>query len=385
MHEREKLEGLFLRPATAEAIPIPFTTSEDFSDDRCSLHDLIGNMRLLTITLSGTAELTACNDYFLRFTGWARSEAIGCNWLEHFVPPRNRALPDAFFGLLLGLPNSRQHEQEIMCRSKKRALIRWNSSAVRNSSGDVVGVTSIGEDITEHRLLEREMLATSARERGRLAGELHEGLGQDIFGASLLAECVEVRAVKGLAPVAEDLAQLRSLLRSSLETCRRIECGLSPLLDMNGGIVKALRALTTMPAEFMPQVALTVLEGAPLRIDGVSLDHLYRIAQEAFANALKHASASTITVALDIQPLVVTLIVEDDGIGMPCDTAESERIGVKLMRYRGRAIGASMSIAQADPHGTKIVCAAPHTGESAPVQISNHNNRQHHERRGRCG
>jgi signal transduction histidine kinase len=229
------------------------------------------------------------------------------------------------------------------------------------------------------------MLATSARERGRLAGELHEGLGQDIFGASLLAECVEVRAVKGLAPVAEDLAQLRSLLRSSLETCRRIECGLSPLLDMNGGIVKALRALTTMPAEFMPQVALTVLEGAPLRIDGVSLDHLYRIAQEAFANALKHASASTITVALDIQPLVVTLIVEDDGIGMPCDTAESERIGVKLMRYRGRAIGASMSIAQADPHGTKIVCAAPHTGESAPVQISNHNNRQHHERRGRCG
>jgi len=330
-------------------------------------------MRLLAVTLSGNAELTDCNDYFLCFTGWARSELIGCNWFEHFVPPDNRGLPDGSCGLLIGLLNSRQHEQEIVCRSKKRALIRWTHSAVRNSSGDVVAVTSIGEDITEHRLLEREMLATSARERGRLAGELHEGLGQDIFGASLLAQSLENRNLKGLVPIAADLAQLRLLLRSSLETCRRVTCGLSPLLDMNGGIVQALRALTNKPDRFMPQVALTVLEAAPLRIDGVSLDHLYRIAQEAFVNALKHASASRIAVGLDIQPLAVTLIVEDDGIGMPRDTAGSDRIGLKLMRYRARMIGASMSIAQADPHGTTVVLRCPHASESSrSLQLAGH-------------
>jgi PAS domain S-box-containing protein len=318
-------------------------------------------MRLLAITLSGKSELTHCNDYFLRFTGWARSEVIGCNWFERFVPRENRGLPGEFSGLT-GPPDSWQHEQEIVCRSKKRALIRWNNSAVINSSGEVVSVASIGEDITENRLLEREMLATSARERGCLAGELHEGLGQDIFGASLLAQSVEHWAVRGLVPVAADLAQLRLLLRSSLETCRRVECGLSPLMDMNGGIVQALRALTKMPAQFMPRVVLTVVEAAPLRMDGVSLDHLYRIAREALENALKHAAASRITVGLDIQPSVVTLIVEDDGLGIRREMLESEGIGLKLMRYRSRMIGASLSIADAEPHGTKIELRCPRSG-----------------------
>jgi PAS domain S-box-containing protein len=326
-------------------------------------------MRLLAITLNGNAELTYCNDYFLSCTGWARSDVIGCNWFEHFAAPGDRRLPDGFLGFLRDLPNSWRHEQEIVCRSRKRALISWNNSAVRNSSGDVIAVACIGEDITELRLLEREMLEASARERVRLAGELHERLGQDIFGASLLAQSVESGAVKGRVPAAADLAQLRFILHSSLETCRRIECGLSPLTDMNGGIVQALRALTKMPAQSLPRVTLNVLEAAPLRFDGVMLDHLYRIAQEAFANALKHATARRITVGLDIQPMVVTLIVEDNGIGMPRDSVAPERIGLKLMRHRARMIGASMSIAHCDPHGTKIVLRCPHAGESAPVPL----------------
>jgi two-component system CheB/CheR fusion protein len=130
-------------------------------------------------------------------------------------------------------------------------------------------------------------------------------------------------------------------------------------METNGGIVQALRAMTKMSGEFMPQVALSVLEAAPLRMDGVSLDHVYRIAREAFANALKHASASRITVGLEIQPSVVSLIVEDDGIGMPRDMIGTQRIGLKLMRYRARMLGASMSIADAEPQGTKIELRCP--------------------------
>jgi PAS domain S-box-containing protein len=323
-------------------------------------------MRLLAITVSGDAELTYCNDYFLRFTGWARGEVIGCNWFERFVPPGNRVSCEGFFNNFMGSPDGRQHDQEIVCRTKKqRALIRWNNAAVRNSSGDVVGVASIGEDITEHRSLEREILATSTRERGRLAGELHESLGQDIFGAGLLAQSIENRVVRGLHPVAADLTQLRLLLRSSLEACRRVECGLSPLIDVNGGIVQALRALTKRPPHYTPQVALTVFESAPLRIAGDTLEHLYRIAQEAFANALRHASASRIEVRLDIKRLVITLSVEDNGGGMPRATLNSERVGLRLMRYRARIIGASLSITQAEPRGTMIVLRCPQAGDTA--------------------
>jgi PAS domain S-box-containing protein len=325
-------------------------------------------MHLAAITLNDNAELTYCNDYFLGLTGWARSEVIGCNWFERFVPAGNAELPAVFADLLSTVPNGRNYENEIMCRSQKRVLVRWNNSPVTDSSGNVVGVTSIGEDITEHRLLEREMLSVTARERCHLAAELHDGLGQHIFGASLLAHGVETEAVRAHLPMAADLAQLAVILRASLETCRRIACGLSPLTDMNGGIVQALRELTKMPSDFIPRVTLTVLEAAPLRIDGVSLDHIYRLAQEALSNALKHASAGRIDVVLNIQPLHITLSIEDNGVGLPPDAFNSERLGLKMMRHRARMIGGSLAITHRDPHGTRITLRCPRFANHRPTR-----------------
>jgi PAS domain S-box-containing protein len=316
-------------------------------------------MNLIALILNASAQPTFCNDYFLTLTGWTRSEVLGCDWFERFVPTGIDDLRDVFSDLLKNLPNAWHHENAILCKSREKVLIRWHNSVIRGSSGHIVGVASIGEDVTEHRLLERELLENSTRERRHIAAELHDGLGQNLYAASLLVRILEITAHKAMLPITEDLAHLASVIDSSMETCHQIAHGLSPLADIRGGFIRALQDLTSMPAKDGTEVAVSIVGGAPLQIDTVSLDHLFRLAQEAVTNALKHAEATLIQVKLDIRAALVTLTVADDGIGLPLKSIISNRLGLRLMRYRADMIHAKLTITRVEPHGTRIICECP--------------------------
>jgi PAS domain S-box-containing protein len=324
-----------------------------------TFQDLVSKMNLIAIILNASAKLTFCNDYFLALTGWTRPEVLGCDWFRRFVPTGIDDLRDLFSDLLKNLPNAWHHENAILCKSREKVRIRWHNSVIRDSSGHIVGVASIGEDVTEHRLLERELLESSARERRHLAADLHDGLGQNLYAASLLTRSLEITAHKGMLPITADLTQLASVINSSMETCHQIAHGLSPLAEIRGGFIGALQDLTSTPTKGGPEVALSIVGGAPLQIDTVSLDHLFRLAQEAVTNALKHAEATLIQVKLDIQAALVTLTVVDDGIGLPLQPVSSDRLGLRLMRYRADMIHAKLAVTRIEPHGTRIICECP--------------------------
>jgi PAS domain S-box-containing protein len=321
--------------------------------------DLVSKMNLIALILNASAKLTFCNDYFLTLTGWTRPEVLGCDWFQRFVPTGIDDLRGVFSDLLKNLPSAWHHENAILCKSREKVLVRWNNSVIRDSSGHIVGVASIGENVTEHRLLERELLESSARERRHLAAELHDGLGQNLYAASLLTRSLEITAQKAMLPITEDLTQLASVIGSSMETCHQIAHGLSPLAEIRGGFIGALQDLTSMPINGEAEVALSIVAGAPLQIDTVSLDHLFRLAQEAVTNALKHAEATLIQIKLDIQAALVTLTVVDDGIGLPLQPIDSNRLGLRLMRYRADIIHAKLTITRIEPHGTRITCECP--------------------------
>ena len=321
--------------------------------------NLVSKMNLIAIILNVSARLSFCNDYFLALTGWTRPEVLGCDWFQRFVPPGIDDLRDVFSDLLKNLPNAWHHENAILCKSRKKVRIRWHNSVIRDPSGHIVGVASIGEDVTEHRLLERALLENSARERRHLAAELHDGLGQNLYAAHLLTRSLEVTAHKAMLPITEDLAQLASVIGSSMGTCHQIARGLSPLAEVRGGFIGALRDLASMPNKGGTEVTLSIVNDAPLRIDILSLDHLFRLAQEAVTNALKHAEATLIQINLDIQAALVTLTVVDDGIGLPLHPLRSNRLGLRLMRYRADMIHAKLAITRIEPHGTRITCQCP--------------------------
>jgi diguanylate cyclase (GGDEF)-like protein/PAS domain S-box-containing protein len=153
--------GFPVRDQSAKVVRIAGTAT-DITDGRLTtlelreserrFSDLLGNVELVSIMLDHEARITYCNEYLLRMTGWTHAEVIGRNWFELFIPPEIRKGKAVVFAdLLANSPDVWHHENEIVCRSGDRRLIRWNNSVLRSVAGDVIGTASIGEDITDRK------------------------------------------------------------------------------------------------------------------------------------------------------------------------------------------------------------------------------------------
>jgi diguanylate cyclase (GGDEF)-like protein/PAS domain S-box-containing protein len=116
------------------------------------LSDLLSNVALIAVMLDRNAKIDYCNDYLLKLTGWQREEVLGKSFFELFVPSeRQHDLRGIYAAMLTNLPSSRHHEDSILTRSGEHRLIRWNNSVLRSTRGEVIGIASIGEDITQQQ------------------------------------------------------------------------------------------------------------------------------------------------------------------------------------------------------------------------------------------
>jgi diguanylate cyclase (GGDEF)-like protein/PAS domain S-box-containing protein len=116
------------------------------------LSDLLSTVELMALMLDRSARIVYCNDYFLKVTGWRREEVLGENFIENFVAPEHHEeIKQIYVSMLANLPHSRHHETTILTRSGEARLIRWNNSVLRSISGEVIGITRIGEDVTERQ------------------------------------------------------------------------------------------------------------------------------------------------------------------------------------------------------------------------------------------
>jgi PAS domain S-box-containing protein len=127
------------------------------------LADMLSNVNLISIMLDRDANITYCNDYLLGLTGWPRTDVVGHNWFDRFVPKDLvKNVRRAFADLLKDLPIGWHHENEILTRDGERLVIRWNNTVLRSISGEVAGTASLGEDITEQVRLESALRESEA-------------------------------------------------------------------------------------------------------------------------------------------------------------------------------------------------------------------------------
>jgi len=227
-------------------------------------------------------------------------------------------------------------------------------------------VLGVAEDITERMRLEQALHEAARQEQQRLGKEIHDKLTQELVGVALLARGLAAAARKGRQPSAEELDRLALLASGTIGTCHSIAQDLSPLSEAHGGLVQALHDMVDRQSDSNgPGVRFDAIEDAPIRLQLPSTDHLFRIAQEGLTNALKHASAHSIKVTLDVQPDSLRLEIEDDGIGIPPDATESAGLGLKIMHYRAELIGARLSIGPGETGGTRLVCECPQPASGA--------------------
>ena len=219
-------------------------------------------------------------------------------------------------------------------------------------------------NVSDRYKLRARLLAAADVERGRLAQELHDGLGQVLTGLSLGAQAATYNAARGATVNPADAEFLVAASSHAVLQCRELTRGVSPLRDANGDLGEALRQLPDLlPANARGLVTIFTELTSPMTLSLERSEHLYRIAQEAVANALKHARARHIQVALRVDPVNVSLSVTDDGIGFQAPSASPSGLGLRSIRMRANAVGAQLSIEGRIGGGTEISCVCPQVEE----------------------
>jgi signal transduction histidine kinase len=208
--------------------------------------------------------------------------------------------------------------------------------------------------------LEREIIGISEREQERIGQDLHDGICQYLAAlscsAASLKSDLEEHALEAEARVAGELA---GFLRDAVVQTRNLARGLVPVQMDEAGLASALEELTGSASRLLGIRCVYESAGVPLIRDNVVAMHLYRIAQEAINNATKHGKAQNVLISLVDQGKETTLRIEDDGNGISKTSADTEGMGLGLMRYRARLVGGELHIEDRQDGGTVVSCGIP--------------------------
>jgi signal transduction histidine kinase len=236
-------------------------------------------------------------------------------------------------------------------------LARWRASLKSLDERVRIRTADLQEEIIERMRLEKEVAEVTERERRRLGHDLHDSLCQHLTGTALAAQVLRAKLTAKHSEDAADAGKLVGLLEEGIDLTRSLARGLfSPDLEQ-GGLGVALEGLahntqerTGINCEFHPNDE-SHLESC----DAAVATQFYRIAQEAVANAVKHARPGRIVIELDAADGEMRLNIFDDGVGLG-DSSETEGLGLKMMRHGADLIGANFNVARRDPAGTIVSC-----------------------------
>ncbi len=209
-------------------------------------------------------------------------------------------------------------------------------------------------DITERNELQKNVLDVSEAERRRIGQDLHDGLGQELTGLGFLAGRLD-GLLRKLSPAQAPLAQqIAEGLDRALKNVRQVSKGLIPVEVSAEGLQVALEDLAH---EITSQTPVTCrFSGSAAIDDSQHATNLYRIAQEAVSNALRHSGAKHIALSLHDDAGRITLKIHDDGIGFPDHASPEFGLGLKTMRYRAQLIGGALLIESTTDSGTRVTC-----------------------------
>jgi len=240
---------------------------------------------------------------------------------------------------------------------KDTAVIELLPGVVKRALAVLESARLVAAAEAERQRLEREVLAISDRERQRVGADLHDGLGQQLTAIELM--CVGLKEdVGALDPrLGEQLGRITGLLRESIAQTRSLARGLAPLDEQPDALQGGLADLAER-ANSLGRLSCRVERLSPRPLgDRAAAGHLFRIAQEAVNNAVKHSRARELILRWEDTPEAFRLEITDNGIGIPGEGARG--LGLGIMNYRANIIGAHLTVESKPGRGTSIVCVLP--------------------------
>jgi signal transduction histidine kinase len=211
--------------------------------------------------------------------------------------------------------------------------------------------------MSQRNELQKQILEVAEQEQRRIGQDLHDSTQQELSGLGMIAHNLyESLAAQGAAPSAKIAARLSDGIGRALENVRRLSRGLVPSEVGAHGLKMALSELAKQTSESGAINCQFECDDTTEVRDQFVATHLYRIAQEAITNVLKHAKAEHIWLSLEKEKDLVDLKVIDDGSGIPVPPESSKGIGLKVMFYRAGMIGGSLRVESLEDGGTQVSC-----------------------------
>ncbi len=224
--------------------------------------------------------------------------------------------------------------------------------------------------ITRRRRLEEEILEISEREQQRIGRDLHDDLGQQLAAASMMSAVHARKLMKQGAPEADAAQRITQLLKEALALTRGLARGLHPVSPEPGGLRSALLGLAERASETF-HIDCHLHCPVDLQVDNNTMaTHLYRIAQEAVSNGVRHGHASEIVIEIAAVPNRLVLSIRDNGKGFPVEESERKGMGLRIMSYRSDMIGGELGICRnPDGKGSTLTCTVnPEQAMGGPVE-----------------
>ncbi|MEZ6076861.1 MAG: PAS domain-containing sensor histidine kinase [Pirellulaceae bacterium] len=309
----------------------------------------------VTLVLDPQGRIELFNPYLEKITGYRFDEVKGKDWFDTLLSDLDRDTMRRLFSLAIAGNATRGNVNPIMTKDGRRRFIEWYDAPLTDSDGQLVGLLCSGQDVTERLDMERHILDVASEEQRRIGTDLHDGVGQELTGLSMIADTLMIALSREDKPELQIAERIREGLQRALAQIRALSRGLNPVDVDSAGLMSSLAEMTARLSQLYGVTCEFRCEQSVLLADNQTATQLYRIAQEATTNAIRHAQPTQIVISLTCIKNVVTLRVVDNGSGI----VESESplgMGLRTMRYRARLINADLAIAALAAGGTEVVC-----------------------------
>jgi signal transduction histidine kinase len=278
---------------------------------------------------------------FLSIVAWVAGDFLkGLAVLSTLTPVWNAFIRLLFYAAFI----------EVLCRLRDLQLDLGRHVEERTAA--------LRSEVAERQKLERELMEIGERERHRIGQDLHDSLCQHLTGTALVGQALAERlSSRGLGE-AKEAHKVVGLIEEGTAMARSLAKGLHPVAEGADGLMRALEEFAATTSRVFRVNCAFECESPVLVRSPFVATHLFRIAQEAVSNAIKHGPATEITVMLDVSDRDLRLSVGDDGAGI-ADGGASRGLGLKIMADRARLIGGMLTVMRATGGGTQVLCTVP--------------------------
>jgi len=314
-------------------------------NERAFLRSMIDANPELIFVKDREGAFIVCNRAFELFAGQQESDIVGRNYQQVFGYDIDPFIAQMDKKVLSARSMLVREEIWVSYPDRRKVLIDLVKAPLKDSDGNIYGVIGLGRDVTQHRELEAELVAMTEDQQRVIGQELHDGVGQKLVGLAFQAKLIEQQLSQTQSDLALQATTLTKNVNEIITDIRGLARGLLPIELESNGLSAALESLSKNITETFLIKCLYKSNQTVLVEEQVIALNLYRIAQEATNNAIRHGKATEIIISLLQQQDRVVLTISDNGIGFDLEQYQSgtiNGIGLKTMHYRASLIKADL-------------------------------------------